>query len=886
MKKHLPGAFALILLFMLSVATHSDAQVQVSIPNPTGYPVTYFNIVNGIATDNANNFWVAYGKVGLGKYDGSAWTVYDSLSSPLPNNKILSVACGASGVWAGTNSGLFFFNGSTWTSYNTGNSNINTDSITTLYAKGNDVWFYGNTGFTWFNGTTFQQFNTGNSSLINNNVNCMLKDAAGTLWIGTAGGLSSFDGVTWQNFTISNSNLPDNDIRSLAEDGNHYLYVGTYTYGLLIKHGNSFDDWDVSCGTHFDMPRVLHLFSISDGSILLASNTNTFIYSSPASTVARRSSGYASYSDSAYYYAIDNLDRIWKTRKVASASTTKRIDSLTTAPLINQVSPGTTFLDVNKVSCPIWSDNTFFWDAHAQTNLARYEVPKGCGRTALFAHALWFGGLDAGNNLHVAAQTYRQMGNDWWSGPLDTVGCHVDSATVAAYSKVWKVNRDTVIRFNQQFALGNVTNGNYPVPTEIADWPGNGTGLASQNLAPYFDYNGDNNYNPYDGDYPLMKGDQMLWWVMNDAYGVHTETGGLPFCLEVRGEAWAYDCSSIADSLSINYTTFYSYQIINRNTTETYHDTYVGMWTDVDLGNADDDFIGCRVDEDYGYAYNADNIDESLQGYGTNPPMISCAVLKGPEADAGDGLDNNHDGVTDEAGESCMMNHFMYYGADFTIHGNPTTAADYYGYLISHWLDNSHLLYGGRGDGTGCGATSMPTDYIFSGMPYDTGWTEASACNAPGDRRFLMSSGPFSMYPGQTKTLDYAMIFSWDRNDTNGAATSVARNHHDVMEIKNMFDTDTYPCHQGALSVNETTAGVKDFIVFPNPATGIITVDAARKFSSTASLQLFDISGREIRNEKNIHGRTTIDVSGFERGIYFIQLSDANHNATKKIVLQ
>jgi hypothetical protein len=63
-------------------------------------------------------------------------------------------------------------------------------------------------------------------------------------------------------------------------------------------------------------------------------------------------------------------------------------------------------------------------------------------------------------------------------------------------------------------------------------------------------------------------------------------------------------------------------------------------------------------------------------------------------------------------------------------------------------------------------------------------------------------------------------------------------------------------------------------------------VNIAGKFSGSTTLQLFDISGREILNEKNIPAKTTIDMGGFESGIYFIQLSDATHRAIKKIALQ
>jgi hypothetical protein len=150
----------------------------------------------------------------------------------------------------------------------------------------------------------------------------------------------------------------------------------------------------------------------------------------------------------------------------------------------------------------------------------------------------------------------------------------------------------------------------------------------------------------------------------------------------------------------------------------------------------------------------------------------------------------------------------------------------------------------------------------------------------------VMSSGPFSLNPGATKTLDYAFVFSWDRADTNSAATSVAKNHHDVMQIKSWFDNNNYPCHTETIGIDEIVRQDVSFIVYPNPATGSVIVNIAGKFSGSTTLQLFDVAGRVILSEKNIPAKTTLDIGGFDSGLYFVTLSDATHSATKKIVVR
>jgi hypothetical protein len=62
-------------------------------------------------------------------------------------------------------------------------------------------------------------------------------------------------------------------------------------------------------------------------------------------------------------------------------------------------------------------------------------------------------------------------------------------------------------------------------------------------------------------------------------------------------------------------------------------DTYMGLWSDPDLGDASDDFVGCDVDLGLGYVWNdgADNVYDNLSvgtpaaGYDFfQGPMVPC----------------------------------------------------------------------------------------------------------------------------------------------------------------------------------------------------------------------------------------------------------------------
>ena len=121
-------------------------------------------------------------------------------------------------------------------------------------------------------------------------------------------------------------------------------------------------------------------------------------------------------------------------------------------------------LDINNVRCRLLGAGDFWWDLD---NDAKYEIPKVDPTTGAipvsssFAGALWIGGIDAGGQLKIAAQTYRQSGNDFWPGPLDADGT-IEEATCNAYDRHWKINRTDIDNFFETIIeYGGVKPANY-----------------------------------------------------------------------------------------------------------------------------------------------------------------------------------------------------------------------------------------------------------------------------------------------------------------------------------------------------------------------------------------------------------------------------------------
>lgn len=550
------------------------------------------------------------------------------------------------------------------------------------------------------------------------------------------------------------------------------------------------------------------------------------------------------------------------------------------------------YLDINRVKAGIANGGDMHWDLFGTGN-ASYEVPKGSNTHAGFASSLWIGGLDAGAQLHTACQTYRQSGNDFWPGPLDTTNATTNSGTVINYDKIWKVDYNDINTFITQFNLGNVPLSYTPTP-DILNWPASGTGNYSRNLAPYVDVNNNGIYDPMaGGDYPKIKGDQALYCIFNDKYGTHGETGGQPLGVEIHLMAYSYACPiMLAGRNELAYTTFYDYKIINRSFSA-YNNVYVGLWTDVDLGNYNNDYIGTSVQDNLGFCYNSAPTDPNgsgVNGYGNYPPAVGMTVLKGPLAPSADMIDNDNDGVIDEAGEEIQMSKFMYYNNNISTFPpattNPSLAMHYYGYLTGYWKDGSSLTCGGNGYG---GSTT--TNYAFpwsnySGNPCGT-WTELSAGNLAGDRRYIISSGPFSFAPQSEIEFEYANVWSVDSSaSSNIHIASTNKLIADVQKVRNFYATSSGNCLQSInVGISENISD-GSFSVYPNPAYSVLNIKSEEGLGKSV-ISVTDILGKAVLEIKNdtLYNQT-LNIESLNSGIYFLNIKSEKGQGVKKFVKQ
>lgn len=494
--------------------------------------------------------------------------------------------------------------------------------------------------------------------------------------------------------------------------------------------------------------------------------------------------------------------------------------------------------------------------------------------STIYAAGLWMGGVDPGGNLKLATVDYRSNSNyDYTAGPLNMEGT-TEAFTCANWDRHFRVTGAEVAAFQNALPLS---------PTElkaqfpsIAGWPGlgnpffadlNGFDLpfSSQELAPFFDNNGDALYNPLDGDYPAVRlrnigafvPAEIIWCVFNDQNGgaPHGNSFGKALQMEVQLTAWAFSCPN--DGVE-NNTLFTSHKFINR-ASEPMDAAVIGIWADIDLGCQSDDYIGCNPASNTMYAYNQDAVDgqpgNTCQGTPTFPgaaPVQSITFLNHPLSKfISSNATGSPVGVTD-----------------------PTTPLEIYNYLSGSWRDGTPLTYGGNGYGG-----NTPADHIFPDDPAEpNGWSMCTANLPFGDRRILGTTKIGQLLPGQIEELNIAWAFHPNPPLPCGLGTTFS----DVAKIQSLYNNG----FSGLCSTLKAPELPGDSLqLFPNPTSGA----ALLRYGSLSplSLRAYDAAGRLVLEKTNAFEKeeTIIETTSFATGVYTLQIVTAQGTATKKLTV-
>ncbi|MEN9638795.1 MAG: hypothetical protein RLZZ262_663 [Bacteroidota bacterium] len=557
-------------------------------------------------------------------------------------------------------------------------------------------------------------------------------------------------------------------------------------------------------------------------------------------------------------------------------------------------------LENQTIRCHVTSTGDLFYP-EADEDLPGFEAPANSGLRAIYAANFWIGGLSSNGDIHIAAEQGQPNVSDWFCGPLTIDGAATASETIQdMYNRVWSGNRADVITHQNQFADGSPDVG-YVAPEWMFDWPTHGNVFDGLDYyqAPFFDFNGDNVYNPGDGDYPIFCGDRCLLWFFNDNGGPHTASQGSAIGVQVLATAYVFDDPAYSNAV------YFNYRVTNMGAL-TINDTYVGWFTDFDLGNSNDDYMESWVSQNAIYAYNGDDFDEPTSmsnGYGDDLAMAAFVLLNGPRQNA-DGIDNPlgppiletldmagqiYPNGRNGYGDGIIDNEHL--GLSSAIFGSSPGAINeqsnplhLYNRLLGLWSDGSPMTYGENGQNpTNITATCMyPTNTDPGGL--GTGgvgapdWTEITAGNQPGDRRAHASSGPFTFSPGQILNLDFAYVFVRDSETFDDLQLQL---YYELENTHEHFREHLSPCAQDGQTVGLVNIESKDTDIFPNPAGESFMVQSP-SFEQCA-VKLYDTTGQLVLDTLT-PAYAPIAIEHLAPGMYHV-IIDVNGQSTYKKLL-
>ncbi len=404
-------------------------------------------------------------------------------------------------------------------------------------------------------------------------------------------------------------------------------------------------------------------------------------------------------------------------------------------------------------------ENNGMFVSHRISGHSGFEWPKGDETYAIYASGLWIAGQINGE-IRTAVVEY---GPEFVSGPYGSDGSNPADV-------LYKVNISDLDDPSSN--------------PDFANWP-------IDQGAPWIDVDGDGIYTPMPAgsDHPEFIGDQVIFYVMNDGISAeHIIFGTEPLGIEVRMTIWGYDRSDMFGDMM-----FAQAEIINLGD----HDignAYIGLWSDPDIGDMGDDFVGCDPTLSLGFAYN-DGADDL---YGMACPAVGYDFFQAavPSRDGSGELI-----MTDEqwvGGEmtggykNLPMSSFIKYINGSYTYTDPNDAQEAYFYMQGYLRDGSPIINSATGEVSKFVHPDDPNDNIDEN---DNIWVDGDD-NPASDRRFFMNVGPFNLLQGDKAQVVYGIMVA--RNETA---------LHSVTELKRIdgFAQSLYESHFTSFSIPQVS---------------------------------------------------------------------------------
>jgi hypothetical protein len=488
--------------------------------------------------------------------------------------------------------------------------------------------------------------------------------------------------------------------------------------------------------------------------------------------------------------------------------------------------------DIAGVRFGLSPNNGFYFDPRGRPN---YTIPSEGNASTVFSMSPCAAGTVSGQLL-ASGPSYPTQGlNGFWPGPTcsDTTTSYLEN-----YLQAWTIDKGMIWDH-----MDHWDDPGYAVPHDIASWPGNGdvANGEPEMLSPFNDIDQDGEYEPEQGESPLIRGDREVHFILSSRYPQLNWPS--PTGLDLSVTAFAFQATA-ADTLW--QTTFLNLKYVNRSGL-TYDTLYLGFAADFDIGCWNDDYTGCDTTLGLAFNYNANPSDltcTGLPGFGQHPPAFGISVL------------------------NTELHSFSYIGQNISNHTSPNTPPELFNRLRGFWNNGDTIRSGCSDD-----PQLPPTRYTFPSEVQDlSGISEFTCISAPSDRRFISSYGPFlNVAPGDTICLEFALIFAQDTLGDN--FTSVSLLKQKAAAVKAWYDQSGLSCTQDvALGMPTTARPLGSLLsIAPNPATDLARITLGA--TAGGELRVLTPTGQVIRSQRYAAHTTALelDLAGLPNGTYLLQ---------------
>lgn len=451
-----------------------------------------------------------------------------------------------------------------------------------------------------------------------------------------------------------------------------------------------------------------------------------------------------------------------------------------------------------------------------------FQYPANSNKSMASLGAFWISAITQ-DSILLQSSIFNPLQPEFWSGPIDTLTRksknpdNWNSVYVASVHGI-KLHRE------------NFKNQGYSVPSNIANWPGNslkGAALPAV-LAPYIDWDLDGLYTPQSGDFPAIKGDNALYQIYNDEFGEHNTSGGIPLKAQVSQMVFNYA------GYGMENVVFVEAYVKNMGDYD-WKDCYFGFYTDVVLGNPNDNYIRTNVKDNTVYAYNGDEMDEGDFGYGNLKPYLSQMWLNRT-------LSSSSVFETEMPKSTTQLRNVM---KGYTIEGK--------------------LKY----DSSGGSKFSFPGTSDLANTKIER--SEESLGSKPGKRKVLSVIGPIDVKMGKSIKLDIAFF-----------AGTTTNNIEEEIKKQTQLVTDFY---NQTLS-NTSKLFAKDVEIYPNPCKSNSELFVTLPDKQAWTIEILDMNGVLVFRSENLYKKVIIASNKIDAcGVYYIRAISNEAICYKKLFI-